>query len=487
MLSKELHPVVQKVMAEGYQITPDAFALLGERPIEEAITLMEGALRRARGQSNIFIIDAQFLIKEPEVKRPMKPILANKSLNRLEFIMSEETHSIGTSNGYIDYFNSRFKQLETIIKQRLDLKDAIPLSKAMKLPMKTKFKAIGIVTEKSARNNRLFLDLEDQDTTIQVMVSGEDNIKKGLEILPDQVICFAGTRFREKMMVANELYWPDIPMHNIHRSNDPVSVVFVGDVHVGSTHFREDLFEKFIRWLNQDLGPQPSKDLAATVKYVVIAGDLVDEIGIYPNQLDELTIPTQKAQYEEAGKLIARFPDHIETIIIPGNHDAVRRSLPQPVIPESYAPTLHANPNVFMAPNPVYVDLNTVRVLIAHGTALTDILGSTPGHDFHNPVNAIELLLKCRHIAPSYGGATPIAPEKVDRLVMKHIPDVIVMGHIHIYESTKYKGVTLIAAGSFQDQTPFQKRMKLVPTPGVLSVFNLKTHDQYPLDLERLN
>ena len=487
MLSKELHPIVQKAMAEGYQLTPDAFALLNERPVDEAILLMEGAIRRAYGQSNIFIIDAEFLTKETEVRKPMKPVLAMKSVNRLELILPEETQSIGSSDGYIDYFNSRFKQLEAIIKQRLDLKDAIPLAQAMKLPLKTKFKAVGIVTEKSARNNRLFLDLEDMDTSTQVMVGGEDNIKKGLEILMDQVICFEGTRFREKMMVANELYWPDIPMHNINRSNVPVSVVFIGDVHIGSMHFRGDLFEKFIRWLNQDLGPQPSKDLASTVKYVVIAGDLVDGIGIYPNQLDELTITTQKAQYEEAGKLIARFPDHIETIIIPGNHDAVRRSLPQPIIPKSYAPTLHANPNVLMAPNPVYVDLNTVRILIAHGTALTDILGSTPGHDFHNPVNAVELLLKCRHIAPTYGETTPIAPEKVDRLVMKHIPDVVVMGHIHIYESKKYKGVTLISSGSFQDQTPFQKRMKLVPTPGVLSVFNLKTHDQYPLDLERLN
>ena len=487
MLSKELQPIVQKAMAEGYQLTPDAFALLNERPVEEAVLLMEGAIRRAFGQSNIFIIDAEFLTKEPEVRKSRRPALAKKSVNVLDLLLPAETQSIGSSDGYIDYFNNRFKQLEAIIKQRPDLRDAISLAQAMKLPLKTKFKSVGIVTEKRARNNRLFLDLEDMDISTQVMVSGEDNIKKGLEILTDQVICFEGTRFREKMMVANELYWPNIPMHNINRSNDPVSAVFIGDVHIGSTYFRGDLFVKFIRWLDQDLGPQPSKDLASTVKYVVIAGDLVDGIGIYLNQLDELTITNQKAQYEEAAKLIERFPDHIETIIIPGNHDAVRRSLPQPVIPESYAPSLYANPNVLMAPNPVYVDLNTVRILIAHGTALTNILGSTPGHDFHNPVNAVELLLKCRHIAPSYGGTTPIAPEKVDRLVIKHIPDVVVMGHIHIYESKKYKGVTLISSGSFQDQTPFQKRMKLDPTPGVLSVFNLKTHDQFPLDLERLN
>ena len=486
MLPEELHPIVQKAMAEGYQLTPDAFELLQDTPIEEAIQMMEKAIVRAFGQSDLFIINADFI--KADTPKPKKPApLATKSKNRFEMYNPVETVSIGSSDGYIDYFSSRFKQLEHIMKKRMELKDAIPLSQAKKFDLKKKFKAIGIVSSKSAKNNRLFLDLEDMDTTITVMVAGDENVKKGLEILEDQVIGFEGTKFRDDLIVANELFWPDVPMHKINRSDDPVSAVFIGDVHVGSIDFREDLFEKFIRWLNQDLGPQPSKDLAATVKYVVIAGDLVEGIGIYPGQLEDLTIPTQREQYEEAARFIKQFPDHIETIIIPGNHDAIRRSLPQPVIPESYAPSLYANPHVHMAPNPVQVSLNGVKVLVAHGDSLTDILGSTPGHDFHRPVKAVELLVRCRHIAPSYGQGTPIAPEKVDRLVIKDVPDVVLMGHIHVYESKKYKGVTLISSGSFQDQTSYQKRMKLTPTPGVLSVFNLKTHEEFPLDLERLN
>lgn len=485
MLPEELFPIVQKAMAEGYQLTPDAFQLLQETPIDEAIQMMEKAIIRAFGQRDLFIIDSEF-IKRDAPKAPKPKPLAAKSKNRLEIHYPEETVSIGSSDGYIDYFGSRYKQLESILKGRMDLKDSIPLEQAKKLPVKQKFKAIGMVTNKSAKNNRLFLDLEDLDTTVQVMVAGDENLKKGLEILNDQVIGFEGTKFREDMIVANELFWPDIPMHKINRSEDPVSAVFIGDVHVGSIDFRADLFEKFIRWLNQDLGPEPSKNLASTVKYVIIAGDLVEGVGIYPDQLNDLTITTVKEQYEESARLLDRFPDHIETIIIPGNHDAIRRSLPQPVIPESYAPSLYANPRVHMAPNPIQVSLNGVKVLISHGDSLTDILGSTPGHDYARPVNAIELLVKCRHLGPTYGQGTPIAPERVDRLVISDVPDVVVMGHIHIYESKKYKGITLISSGSFQDQTTYQKRMKLEPTPGVLSVFNLKTHDEIPLDLDRL-
>ena len=147
---------------------------------------------------------------------------------------------------------------------------------------------------------------------------------------------------------------------------------------------------------------------------------------------------------------------------------------------------MYRNKRIHLLPNPCSLKLHGVQVLLAHGKALDDILSSTPGYDFHRPVKAVELLLRCRLIAPIYGQSTPIAPEKTDRLVIKEIPDVFVMGHIHIYETRKYKGVTLISSGSFQDQTPFQRRMKIEPTPGIVSIFDLSNHQNVPLDLERL-
>jgi DNA polymerase II small subunit len=486
-LTPKILPVLQRVLAQGYQLSPDAFTFLQNQSVEQATRLVDEALRRASIKQGLFILDAEFFKPKKTVPTSKLKPYASTVKGKLMIHYPEETRSIGTSDGYIDYFNSRLIQLKSIIKQRVDVRDAIPLSQAAKLPLNTKFKTIGMVTSKSARRNRLFLDIEDKDTLATVLVSGNEAVKKGLEILEDQVICIDGVRYREDLIIANDLIWPDVPMHEIRRSDENVSVVFIGDAHIGSKYFRRDLFEKFIRWMNQDLGPEPSQDLASQVKYLVIAGDLVDGIGIYPEQLDELTITNQNAQYAEAAKWLAQLPDHIETIIIPGNHDAVRRSLPQPAIPKEYASELHSNPRIHMAPNPVPLSLNGVKVFVAHGTALTDILGSTPGHNFHNPITAVELLVKCRHIAPTYGQSAPIAPEKVDRLVIKDLPDVVLMGHIHIHEVKRYKGITLISSGCFQDQTPFQKRMNLVPTPGVISVFNLKTHNEIPLDLERLN
>jgi DNA polymerase II small subunit len=407
--------------------------------------------------------------------------------SRIEILSDRESQPVGDVNGFIDYFNSRFRQLETILRTRFDVRDAIPLSQAVKQPVKTKFKTIGLVAGKSTRSSRLFLELEDTETSVTVMVSGEEVSKKGLEILDDQIICVDGLKYKDDLLIANDLIWPDVPMHDLNRADEDVCAVFVGDIHVGSKYFRDDLFEKFIKWMNRDLGPPASKVLASKVKYLVVAGDLVDGIGIYPEQLDELTIPNQKAQYEEAARLLSQLPEHIEILVIPGNHDAVRRSLPQPPVPEKYAPALYRDPRIHLLPNPCNLSLHGVKTYIFHGKALDDILSSTPGYDFHSPVNGLELLVRCRHIAPIYGQSTPIAPEKVDRLVIDSIPDVVVCGHIHIHEMRKYHNLSLICSGSFQDQTPFQKRMKLEPTPGVISVYNLMTHQHIPLDLERMN
>jgi len=491
-VTQELLPILNRVVEKGYQLAPDAFTHLQELPLEQVKDVIDKALQTAESNPELHVIDQKFLLslsKAPETRqttREARPPMAARIAPRLEVTPVDEPSPLGDVDGFIDLFNSRFAQLEVILKRRVDVRDAISLSQAVKLPVKSKFKTIGIVSGKRTRSNRLFLELESPEASITVMLSGADVVKKGLEVLEDQVICIDGLKYSEDLLIAEDLIWPDVPIHESGRANEPVCVVIIGDVHVGSKYFRKDLFEKFIKWMNMDLGPQASRELASRVKYVVIAGDLVDGVGIYPDQLDELTITTQTAQYEEAAKLLARLPDYVEIIVIPGNHDAVRRSLPQPPIPESYAPSLYMDKRVHLLPNPSNISLHGVKMLLAHGKALDDILSSTPGHDFHNPVKAVELLLRCNHVAPIYGQSTPIAPEKIDRLVIREIPDVLVMGHIHIFEHRKYKNVTLVSSGSFQDQTPFQRRMKIDPTPGVISVFNLMNHQNIPLDLELL-
>jgi DNA polymerase II small subunit len=328
-LTQELLPIISKIIEAGLQLTPGAFNHLQSMPVERLDKVITKTLKAAEAQPDLFIIDEEFLQGLEETRQTsaaLKPPVVRLQ-SRIEILSDRESQPVGDVNGFIDYFNSRFRQLETILRTRFDVRDAIPLSQAVKQPVKTKFKTIGLVAGKSTRSSRLFLELEDTETSVTVMVSGEEVSKKGLEILDDQIICVDGLKYKDDLLIANDLIWPDVPMHDLNRADEDVCAVFVGDIHVGSKYFRDDLFEKFIKWMNRDLGPPASKVLASKVKYLVVAGDLVDGIGIYPEQLDELTIPNQKAQYEEAARLLSQLPEHIEILVIPGNHDAVRRSL----------------------------------------------------------------------------------------------------------------------------------------------------------------
>jgi DNA polymerase II small subunit len=491
-LSQRTPQFLQRIIDAGYQLSPDAYAYLTALSAETSDTLSQKAVLKADYASPpLFILDKGYLLTLVETPRPEPIPQKNRSIPArdkgipLKVLDDEPAQPASDAQGFLEYFQSRYDRLETILKRRVDVKDAISIEQALKLPLKTKLKTTGIITEKRTRGNKLFIELEDRHSAISVMASDEEIIRHGLELQEDQVIAVEAVKYTDDLLIANNWIWPDVPNNTPRRSPEPLYAALLADVHVGSKYFRGDYFDKFIDWMNLELGPPQSRDAAARVKYIVIAGDIVDGVGIYPEQLDELTITDIREQYKVAAELLKQLPDYVEIVVTPGNHDATRHSMPQPPIPKEYAKELYDDSRVKMLPSPCRLNLNGVEVLVEHGKGLDDILSSTPGYEFNHPIKAMELLFRCRHLAPRYGQSTPIAPERTDRLVIGSIPDVMLMGHIHINETKRYKGVTLVSAGSWQDQTPFQKRMKIEPTTGVATIFDLQTHQTLDLDFKR--
>ncbi len=483
-MSQELRLALNRIIDAGYQVSVDGFECLqklDEDKINQTITV---ALQRAGlATDDIIFFDKAFLNECTVEKREglftgkggLKP-LAKEYDSELKIHKELEPDSTGDLSGFVDHFRSRYSQLEKIMRRRIDLRDAINIGALEKMPLKSKVKVIGIITKKRGSGNRLFIELEDLENSITVMTSDEETVRMGLSLLTDQVICVEGVKYKQDLLIANNFIWPDIPSTPPRRSDVPLCAAFLADVHVGSIDFEDKMFNRFINWMNMDIGNKKMQLLASRIKYLVIAGDLVEGIGVYPNQLDDLNIPDIHEQYEHSARLLAEIPDYVEIIIIPGNHDAVRKSLPQPSIPADYAKSLNEDKRIHMLGNPCRVQLHGVESYIAHGKALDEILGTIPGMGFHSPEKGIELLLKCRHLSPMYGVGTQIAPERLDRLVIPSNPDVMHMGHIHVHGIRKYKGSTIIASGGWQGQTSFQKRNNLEPTVGLAPIFDLKTH-----------
>jgi DNA polymerase II small subunit len=163
-------------------------------------------------------------------------------------------------------------------------------------------------------------------------------------------------------------------------------------------------------------------------------------------------------------------------IISPGNHDAVRPSEPQPAIHRDVASGLY-DLNSIMVGNPVRFSLHGVEFLVYHGRSFDDVISSIPGLNREESTPPMVKLLRKRHLAPIYGGRTAISPEKKDYLVIDDVPDVFHCGHLHVFGYDRYRDVSLVNSGTFQGMTNFMRQLGVRPTPGVVPIINLQTHE----------
>ncbi len=198
---------------------------------------------------------------------------------------------------------------------------------------------------------------------------------------------------RTNLFLAEDIIFPEVGKKPQQRADEPVYAVLTSDIHIGSNKFQREAFNRFIQWLNGKYGNQEMKEIAGRVKYLLIAGDIVDGIGVYPNQVKELLIRDVHKQYRFAAKLMQQIPDYIQIIVSPGNHDASRKSLPQPAIPQEYLKTINEKGNIYSVGSPCVLTIHGVEVLMYHGRSLDDLIGTVPGIDHDHPEKAMKLLL----------------------------------------------------------------------------------------------
>ena len=332
--------------------------------------------------------------------------------------------------------------------------------------------AIGLVNEpRNTKRGHLIFELEDNTgSTTCLLRKDEDDpnpiISHGL--MPDDVIGVAGTFSNTgDLFYVNDLFFP--PLKRRKRKNSPdaqVSVAFLSDIHVGSKTFLEAQWQKMVQWFHTD-------PLAKTIKYFVLSGDCVDGVGIYPGQDKELSIPDLFNQYDEFARLLHLLPDWVECIMLPGNHDAVRPAEPQPALEPDIQQSFNAT---HFVGNPCDFSLHGVRILSYHGKSIDDYVSGMRNVTYSNPVQAMREMLQRRHLAPQWGGKTPLSPEPEDNLVINTVPDIFVTGHVHGHACVDHKGTTLVCSSTWQDQTSYQRMLGFQPKPCILTVVNLGTH-----------
>ena len=372
----------------------------------------------------------------------------------------------GTLEDFTRYFRNRFETLSRMLRNRRELGGAQDISRARRSTREVRF--IGMISDiRPTKNGHRILELEDATDRITVLVLSNSPTATETFVM-DEVVGIVGKVNDRGLVIAESVVRPDVPVAKPFPGiKEHLRVAFASDIHVGSTTFLDEKWSKLTSWMSSD------DEIARSLRYLVVSGDVVDGIGVYPRQDEELAIDDIYGQYEALSTMMAQLPDHVTVVMIPGNHDAVRPAEPQPALPQPIRKLFDSN--LIFAGNPSLVSLHGVKVLAYHGRSMDDFVSAIPGMNYHRPLDAMKEMLKMRHVAPIYGGKTPIAPEAEDHLIIDPVPDIFVTGHVHSVGVDAYRGVVLVNSSTWQAQTPYQKMRNIDPLPARLPIVDLAT------------
>jgi len=227
----------------------------------------------------------------------------NNPVDVLEDV-SEKTASIGEYNQFVQYFRDRYTRISEMIRSRVSARPIESISKGRYVKPLSKegnsdITIIGMVSEKSTTNNQhIILVLEDPTGTFPVLINRSDTdlIEEAGKLILDEIVGVTGSISLDgTILMATKITQPDVPNTSVSgRRKTEGYALFISDIHVGSKEFMKPEWETFLDFLNGRTDNPQLQKIAAGVRYVIVAGDIVDGIGIYPGQEHDLEIKEKK-------------------------------------------------------------------------------------------------------------------------------------------------------------------------------------------------
>jgi len=445
---------------------------------------------------NFFMINPDYL----EDKRRPKEILSsieNDLLSDSVFfrVLSPSVPISQTleTKDFVKHFRNRYVFLRDVLQIKPELDNLTSIDKIG--GSNNDFSIIGIVSSKRiTKNKNIVLDVEDLTGKISILVNHtkEKVFGEAKDILLDDVIGFRCNKNGDFVFV-NNLYYPDSSIENKKTLIRDNYALFLSDIHLGSSNFLRENFEKFISWLNGEGSNEKQKEVLKKIKYLFILGDSVDGVGVYPGQEKDLIIKDIREQYIDLARYLDRVPRHIQIIQCAGQHDAVRVAEPQPPIGVDFAEPLYKIENLKLVSNPSLVEIGGddeeegIKVLMYHGASIHGVINEIQELRINNahstPTKVVAHLLKRRHLAPSHGPSTIYIPNKdEDLLLIKEIPDIVATGNLHRTDIDTYNNILIISCSCWQSITAFGEKIGNSPDPCKVPILNLNTQEVKILD-----
>ena len=394
-----------------------------------------------------------------------------------------------TVNDFTLYFNRRLQYFTDLLKTRVNMDNVMRISALKDLyETNTQVSIIGLISDiAETKNGHFIITIEDKSAEIKCFINKDklDLIEKIKNFCLDEGIGVVGK-------VGKEIIWVDdfvIPappnQAELKKTEDEHYVAFISDIHFGAKVFVDEAFQKLIDFLNGETQNEKLNEIAKKIKYIFIAGDVIEGIGIYPDQGKDARILSTELQYHESAMWLSQIPSRIAIIIIPGNHDTTRLSEPQTKLAYEKAYALYNMSNVVMLSNPSIVNLFETKekegldFYLYHGGSIfyyaDKIQHLREKGGAKVPEEVIKYLLEKRHLAPSHGSTLYIPDSQNDPLVIRKMPDFFITGHTHKLSLANYKGCTIVSCGCWVEMSDYQEKMGMFPDIGKCVIVNTQT------------
>jgi len=497
MYQKFLEYISQKSTDKSSEKSGKLSETSSDEPIAKEVVEMNGI-------QHINLIDGRQSVTQPmsRLPPPENKILPEQELLNFksEFLKKHkisltmdysEKSKKRTVNDFVNYFTSRYKVLEKILRGRQELQNLTSISRINGKKEKENVALIGFVYDKAVtKNNNIMLTLEDPTGFVKVVITQkkEELFHLAQEIQLDEVIGVTG--MFDRLVFANNLFIPDIPLtKELKKSPEEGYFVVIADTQIGNKLFLEKEFRKFISWMNGEVGSDTQKDIASKVKYLFLVGDLAEGVGIYPDQEYDLNIIDMTDQYRAVASYIKMLSSDLPVIVCPGNHDVGRISEPQPGFHDEYSKPVWELPNVISVSNPSLINIfanpssgfEGFEVLLYHGGSFFYYFANIPSIRQKGGSKRADLVMKYllqrRHLSPTHTATLYIPDAKKDYLTLDKVPDFFFSGHIHRASVNNYRNVTCINASCWSAQSDEQERRGMVAQPGRIFIINMQTRE----------
>src|SRR5918996_3458513 len=322
-LNKEISNVLSFLTSNGYRMHPDAFAMLKGldtdilRIVQDIIKI-----KSKQKQSSTIIIDDIKKLINPESKVTTEDSrssnidisIDNSELEKQQHnykVILDASINVNTGEGvegYTALFRSRYEKSLRILSLRPESKRITKITsikqktgsnskniKSDKLydvrgnPISNSTSVVsGLLMSKRGKKNGVEIVIDDFSGSLSALATTSELKKQASMLTLDQMVMLEveninNNKKKAQGFVVKYIISPDIPDHLPTRSKIESYVVLISDIHVGSKNFMEAEFIRFLNWLSSN-----DDELVRKIKFICICGDIIDGIGIFPNQDKEL-------------------------------------------------------------------------------------------------------------------------------------------------------------------------------------------------------